>query len=83
MTLADTYRRRLRGLAYDQYGYVTTRDADELDIPPVELRRLAGEGVASKHVGRGRRPLRGDPQDGPRRVHGGRPRRRPRCVRHP
>ncbi|MEQ8717895.1 MAG: type IV toxin-antitoxin system AbiEi family antitoxin domain-containing protein [Acidimicrobiales bacterium] len=52
MTLADTYRRQLRDLAFDQYGYVTTRDADELDVPPVELRKLAARG-GLEHVGRG------------------------------
>ena len=44
MALAQTYRRKLLGRAQDQYGYVTTRDADELGIPPVELRKLAQRG---------------------------------------
>jgi predicted transcriptional regulator of viral defense system len=44
MELADTYRRRLRERALDQYGYVTTADADQLGVPPVELRKLAGRG---------------------------------------
>lgn len=44
MTLADTNRRRLRERALDQYGYVTTRDAGELGIPVVELRKVAHRG---------------------------------------
>lgn len=39
-----TYRARLWELALDQYGYVTTADAAELGIPPVELRKLARRG---------------------------------------
>lgn len=42
--LAHTYRRRLAAHAADQYGYVTTRDATELEIPPVELPKLAATG---------------------------------------
>ena len=42
--LVDTYRRRLAAHAADQYGYVTTRDASELEIPPVELPKLAATG---------------------------------------
>ena len=44
MVLADTYRRRLRHLAVDQYGYVTTRHAEDLGVPAVELRKLAHRG---------------------------------------
>ena len=44
MTLADTYRRRLRDRALDQYGYVTTHDAGELEVPVVELRKVAHRG---------------------------------------
>ena len=44
MTLADTNRRRLRYRALDQYGYVTTRDAGELGVPVVELRKVAHRG---------------------------------------
>ena len=44
MSLAQTYRRRLHELALDQYGYVTTRDAEELGVPAVELRKLAQRG---------------------------------------
>lgn len=47
-----TYRRRLFERALDQYGYVTTRDADELDIPPAELRKLHQRGGV-EHVGHG------------------------------
>lgn len=42
---AKTYRRRLWQWALDQYGYVTTADAAELGVPPVELRKLAGRGL--------------------------------------
>lgn len=49
---ADTYRRRLAAHAKDQYGYVTTRDATELEIPPVELPKLAATGGLS-HVAYG------------------------------
>lgn len=44
MDLADTYRRRLRERALDQYGYVTTADAAELHVPSVEVRKLASRG---------------------------------------
>ena len=39
-----TYGRRRAAHAADQYGYVTTRDATALDIPPVELPKLAATG---------------------------------------
>lgn len=52
MGLADTYRRRLHDRALDQYGYVTTLDAAELGVPPVELRKLAGRG-GLEHVAYG------------------------------
>ncbi len=42
--LAQTYRRRLHERALDQYGYVTTRDAAELGVPPVEVRKIAARG---------------------------------------
>ena len=42
--LVDTYRRRLAAHAADQYGYVTTRDATELEIPAGELPKLAATG---------------------------------------
>ncbi|MHB8191014.1 MAG: type IV toxin-antitoxin system AbiEi family antitoxin domain-containing protein [Ferrimicrobium sp.] len=44
MALADTYRRRLRNRALDQYGYLTTRDAEDLDVPAVELAKIAHRG---------------------------------------
>lgn len=44
MALKPTYRRRLRERALDQYGYVTTKDAEELNVPTVELRKLAQRG---------------------------------------
>jgi len=52
MTLADTNRRRLRNRALDQYGYVTTRDAGDLGIPVVELRKVAHRGGV-EHVAYG------------------------------
>lgn len=52
MGLADTYRRRLFDRALDQYGYVTTPDAAEVGVPPVELRKLAGRG-GLEHVAYG------------------------------
>lgn len=45
---ATTYRRRLWEWALDQYGYVTTADATQLGIPPVELRKLAGRGLLNR-----------------------------------
>ncbi|MBK8074509.1 MAG: type IV toxin-antitoxin system AbiEi family antitoxin domain-containing protein [Kineosporiaceae bacterium] len=47
-----TYRQQLRELANESYGYITTRDAADLDIPAVELRKLAARG-ALQHVSRG------------------------------
>jgi len=47
-----TYRERLREVAEDNYGYVTTADLKQLDIPPVELRKLANRGKLV-HVRRG------------------------------
>lgn len=44
MALADTYRRRLYDRALDQYGYVTTRDAENLGVPAVELRKITHRG---------------------------------------
>ena len=44
MTLTLTNRRRLYALALDQYGYVTTTDAEAMGVPPVELRKLAQRG---------------------------------------
>lgn len=52
MALARTYRRRLHELALDQYGYITTRDAALLGVPPVELRKIAARGGLD-HVGHG------------------------------
>jgi predicted transcriptional regulator of viral defense system len=52
MALKETYRRRLRERALDQYGYVTTRDAAELDVPAVELRKLHQRGGLER-VGQG------------------------------
>jgi len=44
MTLATTYRRQLHERAVDQYGYVTTRDAEELDVPDWAVRQIAARG---------------------------------------
>lgn len=52
MALAKTYRRTLFERAQDQYGYVTTRDAEDLDVPRVELRKIAQRG-GLRHVARG------------------------------
>jgi predicted transcriptional regulator of viral defense system len=52
VALADTYRRRLRDRALDQYGYVTTRDAENLEVPVVELRKVAHRG-GIEHVAYG------------------------------
>jgi predicted transcriptional regulator of viral defense system len=50
--LAQTYRRRLHVRALDQYGYITTRDAADLGIPPVEVRKIAARGGLT-HIARG------------------------------
>jgi predicted transcriptional regulator of viral defense system len=52
MALRQTYRRRLREQALDQYGYITTRDAKALGIPPGELRKLHHRG-GLEHIGHG------------------------------
>jgi predicted transcriptional regulator of viral defense system len=52
MALAPTYRRRLHERALDQYGYVTTKDAEELEVPAVELRKLRQRGGLD-HVAHG------------------------------
>jgi predicted transcriptional regulator of viral defense system len=40
MTIMD----RILGIAGDQHGYITTRQATDAEIPPVELRKLAQRG---------------------------------------
>jgi predicted transcriptional regulator of viral defense system len=52
MAMRETYRRRLYERALDPYGYVTTQDADDLGVPPVELRKLHQRG-GLEHVGQG------------------------------
>lgn len=47
-----TYRRRLWGTAAGRHGYITTRDAAELGVPAVELRKLAQRGFLER-TGRG------------------------------
>lgn len=39
-----SYRERLFDLAREQHGFITTKDAHYLDIPPIELRKLAHRG---------------------------------------
>lgn len=48
----QTYRERLFELAQDRHGFVTTNDARELNIPTIELRKLAHRGKL-EHVSRG------------------------------
>jgi predicted transcriptional regulator of viral defense system len=52
LVLADTYRRRLYDRAIDQYGYVSTNDAEDLKVPAVELRKIAQRGRV-RHVAYG------------------------------
>jgi len=47
-----TYRERLREVADENYGYVTTADLQPLGIPAVELRKLANRGKLL-HIRRG------------------------------
>lgn len=47
-----TYRRRLRELAFDTHGVVTTRHAEAVGVPAVELRKLAARGALA-HLGHG------------------------------
>ncbi len=50
--LAVTYRRKLHEHALENYGFITTRDAAELGVPPVEVRKLTARGGLT-HVARG------------------------------
>lgn len=43
--MAVNYRRTVRDIALDQYGYVTTTDAANAGVPAVELRKLASRGA--------------------------------------
>lgn len=52
MQRADTYRQRLWDRALDQFGYVTTQDAVDLQVPPKELPKLA-EHAGLEHVAYG------------------------------
>ena len=52
IALADTARRRLHERALDRYGYVTTRDAVEVGVAAVELRKIAQRGGV-EHVAYG------------------------------
>jgi predicted transcriptional regulator of viral defense system len=48
----ETYRDALWDVALGQRGYVTTTDAHEVGVPPVELRKLAARGSLI-HISRG------------------------------
>jgi predicted transcriptional regulator of viral defense system len=52
MVLADTARRRLHERALDRYGYITTRDAHDIGVAAVELRKIAQRGGV-EHVAYG------------------------------
>ncbi len=52
MVLVDTARRRLHERGLDRYGYVTTRDAQQVGVAPVELRKIAHRGGV-EHVAYG------------------------------
>jgi predicted transcriptional regulator of viral defense system len=52
VALVTTYRRRLYERALERYGFITTRDADELGVPPVELAKIAQRG-GLEHVAYG------------------------------
>jgi predicted transcriptional regulator of viral defense system len=47
-----TYRELVRKHALEQYGYITTAEAEGLAVPPVELRKLAARGALT-HIGHG------------------------------
>jgi len=47
-----TYRERLKEVADDKYGFITTADLVDLEIPTVELRKLAARGKL-RHIRRG------------------------------
>lgn len=44
MDVRVRYRDIVREIAYDNYGYVTTRDATDAGVPAVELPKLAARG---------------------------------------
>ncbi|WP_159498496.1 type IV toxin-antitoxin system AbiEi family antitoxin domain-containing protein [Microbacterium sp. 18062] len=44
MAAEARYREVVRAIALDHYGYVTTRQAAEAGVPPVELPKLAARG---------------------------------------
>jgi predicted transcriptional regulator of viral defense system len=48
-----TYRELLFERALEQYGYVTTDDARDLGVPPIELRKLAMRHTAFENIARG------------------------------
>ncbi|MGO9963557.1 MAG: type IV toxin-antitoxin system AbiEi family antitoxin domain-containing protein [Acidimicrobiales bacterium] len=60
---ADTYRRRLYERAINQHGFVTTKDAEEADVPAVELRKIANRG-GLEHVAYGVYRFPEIPRDG-------------------
>lgn len=50
--MRERYRTVLWDFAVARYGYVTTHEAAELGVPPVELRKLSARGFL-EHVARG------------------------------
>lgn len=50
--MRESYRSMLWNFAVGRYGYLTTDDARELGVPPVELRKLAARGFLD-HIARG------------------------------
>lgn len=44
MTVKTKYRDVVREIAYDNYGYVTTKDAADEGVPAIELPKLAARG---------------------------------------
>jgi len=57
-----SYRQLIREKALNQFGYITTNNARELNVPPVELRKLAQRG-ALQNVSYGLYRLREAPHD--------------------
>ena len=44
MALANTYRRQLHERALEQYGFITTRDAEDIGVPDWAVRQIAARG---------------------------------------
>jgi predicted transcriptional regulator of viral defense system len=45
MAVEGKYRDVVREIALGEYGYITTKEAAEAGVPPVELRKLAARGA--------------------------------------